>query len=141
MFGPLLQVSLACGGAFQCLSGRLGLVTGKDLAQHCGERWPRGARWLLWAMLEGAIVAVDIQETVGCAQALYMLSSAAVPLWAGCIVVSASAFVLLLLERRGARWLEALFGSIIAGGCGWVGADEACRGWWGWGLLLSAGQS
>jgi NRAMP (natural resistance-associated macrophage protein)-like metal ion transporter len=37
-------VSLCCGTAFQCLSGRLGLVSGKDLAQHCGERWPRGAR-------------------------------------------------------------------------------------------------
>ncbi|KAI7846429.1 hypothetical protein COHA_000042 [Chlorella ohadii] len=106
-------VSLACGTAFQCLSGRLGLVTGKDLAAHCGERWPRGAAWFLWVMLELAIVAVDIQETVGCAQALYMLSNGTLPLWAGCIVVSCSAFVLLLLERRGARWLEALFGVVI----------------------------
>lgn len=78
-----LLVSMACGTAFQCLSGRLGLVTGRDLARICGERWPRGARWLLWVMLELAIVAVDIQETVGCAQALYMLSSGALPLWAG----------------------------------------------------------
>ncbi len=54
-------MSLACGTAFQCLSGRLGLVTGKDLAAHCGERWPRGAAWFLWVMLELAIVAVDIQ--------------------------------------------------------------------------------
>ncbi len=76
-------VSLCCGTAFQCLSGRLGLVSGKDLARHCGERWPRGACWFLWLMLEFAIVAVDIQETVGCAQALYMLSNGQLPLWAG----------------------------------------------------------
>ena len=54
-------MSLACGTAFQCLSGRIGLVTGKDLAAHCGERWPRGAAIFLWIMLELAIVAVDIQ--------------------------------------------------------------------------------
>ena len=45
------------GTAFQCLSGRLGLVTGKDLARHCGERYPRGARIFLWVMLEFAIVS------------------------------------------------------------------------------------
>lgn len=67
----------------QCLSGRVGLVTGKDIAQHCGEQWPRPARWLLWLLLEFAIVAVDIQETVGCAQGLAMLSQDQVPLWAG----------------------------------------------------------
>ncbi|KAL4442469.1 hypothetical protein ABPG77_005053 [Micractinium sp. CCAP 211/92] len=106
-------VSLGCGTAFQCLSGRVGLVTGKDIAQHCGEQWPRPARWLLWLLLEFSIVAVDIQETVGCAQGLAMLSQGQVPLWAGCIIVSCSAFLLLLLERRGARWLEGLFGTII----------------------------
>lgn len=58
-------VSMACGTAFQCLSGRLGLVTGKDLAAHCGERWPRGAAIFLWIMLELAIVAVDIQVSAG----------------------------------------------------------------------------
>ncbi|KAI3425081.1 hypothetical protein D9Q98_008459 [Chlorella vulgaris] len=78
-----LLVSMGCGTAFQLISGKLGLVTGKDLAQHCGEQWPLGARWFLWAMLEFAIVAVDIQETVGCAQALYMLSNGQLPLWAG----------------------------------------------------------
>ncbi|KAL4853915.1 Metal transporter nramp1 [Chlorella vulgaris] len=55
-----LLVSMGCGTAFQLISGKLGLVTGKDLAQHCGEQWPLGARWFLWAMLEFAIVAVDI---------------------------------------------------------------------------------
>lgn len=108
-----LLVSLGCGTAYQCVSGRIGLVTGKDLARLCGELYPRGARWTLWLLIEVAIVAVDIQETVGCAQALYILSQGKVPLWAGCIIVSATAFLLLLVERNGARWLEALFGLII----------------------------
>ncbi|KAL4854729.1 Metal transporter nramp1 [Chlorella vulgaris] len=107
-------VTLICGTSFQCLSGRLGLVTGKDLARHCGERWPRVTCWFLWVMLELAIVAVDIQETIGSAQALFMLSNGQIPLWAGCIIVSFSAFILLMLERFGTRLLEALFGSIIA---------------------------
>lgn len=107
-------VSLGCGFTFQCLSGRLGLATGRDLAQHCGTCYPLAARILLWLMLEIAIVAVDIQETVGCSQALYILSQGTIPLWAGCLVVSITAFGLLLLERRGARWLEAVFGLSIA---------------------------
>lgn len=78
-------VTLICGTSFQCLSGRLGLVTGKDLARHCGERWPRVTCWFLWVMLELAIVAVDIQETIGSAQALFMLSNGQIPLWAGTV--------------------------------------------------------
>eukprot|EP00887_Chlorella_sp_A99_P000444 scaffold17.g444.t1 len=65
---------------------------------------------LLWWF---ALVSL-VCETVGCAQALYILSQGTVPLWAGCLIVSASAFGLLLLERKGARWLEALFGGAIA---------------------------
>lgn len=44
------------GLAFQNLSGQLGLVTGQDLAQHCGKRYPKFARVLLWLLLEIAIV-------------------------------------------------------------------------------------
>jgi natural resistance-associated macrophage protein len=55
----------------------------QDLARHCGEQWPLPACWFLWAMMEVALVSVDIQETVGCAQALYILSAGHLPLWAG----------------------------------------------------------
>lgn len=64
-------------------SGRLGLVTGRDLAQHCGQQYPRFARVFLWVMIEIAIVGADVQETVGCAQALHLLSQGNIPLWAG----------------------------------------------------------
>ena len=50
---------------------------------------------------------------MGCSQALYILSQGTIPLWAGCLIVSLTAFGLLLLERKGARWLEVIFGSSI----------------------------
>lgn len=88
----------------QCLSGRVGLVTGKDIAQHCGEQWPRPARWLLWLLLEFSIVAVDIQETVGCAQGLYMLSQGQVPLWAGEPHACGQGSVMPCHTRGGGQW-------------------------------------
>ncbi len=76
-------MQLVAGVAFQCMSGRLGIVTGRDLAQHCGQQYGRFARVLLWALIEVAIVGADVQETVGCAQAVHILSQGQVPLWAG----------------------------------------------------------
>lgn len=99
---------------FQSLSGRLGLCTGRDLASHLGERYNKGTSVLLWMLIEIAIIAADIQETVGCALAISMLTDGRVPLWAGCVLVSVTAFGLLLLERVGFRQLEALFGGLIA---------------------------
>mmetsp|Transcript_11202 Transcript_11202/g.24121 ORF Transcript_11202/g.24121 Transcript_11202/m.24121 type:complete len:597 (+) Transcript_11202:151-1941(+) len=106
--------SVLFGFAYQCLAGRLGLVTGEDLAQHCGRRYPKGARILLWFLLELAIVGADIQETIGSALAIMILTGGAVPLWAGCILISLTAFGLLLLDRFGFRQLEAVFGVFIA---------------------------
>ena len=74
---------LVCGTAFQCMSGRLGIITGRDLAQHCGQQYGRFARLLLWVLIEIAIIGADVQETVGCAQALHLLSQSKIPLWAG----------------------------------------------------------
>lgn len=64
---------------------------------------------LLWILLELAIVGADIQETIGSAIALSILSGGAIPLWAGCILISISAFLLLLLDRFGFRQLEIVF--------------------------------
>jgi Mn2+/Fe2+ NRAMP family transporter len=91
---------------FQSLSARLGLVTGADLAQAIGKEWSKSSRILLWVLLEMSIVAADIQETVGCAIAVKSLSGGAVPLWAGCIIVSVAAMALLQVDRLGYRHLE-----------------------------------
>jgi NRAMP (natural resistance-associated macrophage protein)-like metal ion transporter len=90
---------LCFGFAFQALSGKVGLVTGRDLAYNIGLKYPAFARILLYALLEASLIAADIQETVGCALALQILSSGTIPLWAGCIVVSVAAFLMLQLDR------------------------------------------
>ena len=64
---------------------------------------------MLWVLLEFAIIGADIQETIGSAIALSILTGNAIPLWAGCIIISISAFALLLLDRFGLRQLEIVF--------------------------------
>jgi NRAMP (natural resistance-associated macrophage protein)-like metal ion transporter len=105
--------AVALGFLVQCLAGQLGLVTGQDLAQHCGKRYPKPARWLLWVLMEIAIVGADIQETIGSAIAIAILSGGVIPLWAGCILISVTAFMLLLLDRCGFRQLEIVFALFI----------------------------
>ncbi|GAX73625.1 hypothetical protein CEUSTIGMA_g1076.t1 [Chlamydomonas eustigma] len=104
---------LCFGYAFQSLSGKIGLVTGKDLAAHIGDRYPKSARYVLWFIMELSLLAADIQETVGCALAVQILSSGTIPLWAGCLIVSVTAFILLQLDRFGFWWIEAVFAILI----------------------------
>eukprot|EP00199_Chlamydomonas_sp_CCMP681_P000171 CAMPEP_0119103504 /NCGR_PEP_ID=MMETSP1180-20130426/1940_1 /TAXON_ID=3052 ORGANISM="Chlamydomonas cf sp, Strain CCMP681" /NCGR_SAMPLE_ID=MMETSP1180 /ASSEMBLY_ACC=CAM_ASM_000741 /LENGTH=538 /DNA_ID=CAMNT_0007088035 /DNA_START=156 /DNA_END=1772 /DNA_ORIENTATION=- len=105
--------ALCFGFTFQCFSGRLGLVSGKDLAAHLGDRYPAPARILLWILMEMAIVGADIQETIGAAIAISILSNGTIPLAGGCVIVSLSAFGLLLLDSVGFRQLELLFLALI----------------------------
>ena len=79
-----------------------------------GDSYPRGARIVLWILLEVALVGADIQETIGSAIAIALLSGGRIPLWGGCLLITVAAFVVLLLERCGARHLEAVFGGLIA---------------------------
>ena len=104
---------LCFGFAFQALSGKVGLVTGRDLAYNIGQKYPPCARILLYILLEMSLIAADIQETVGCALAVQILSSGAIPLWAGCIIVSVAAFCMLQLDRLGFRKLEAVYVVLI----------------------------
>ena len=85
-----------------------------DNNKTTGDSYPRGARIVLWLLLEAALVGADIQETIGSAIAIALLSGGRVPLWGGCLLITAAAFVVLLLERCGARHLEAVFGGLIA---------------------------
>ena len=74
----LLWVTLwatVIGVLMQRLCARLGVVTGKHLAEVCYEKYPKIPRIFLWLMIEVAIIGADIQEVVGTAFALYLLSS------------------------------------------------------------------
>jgi manganese transport protein len=90
----------------QHLCLKLGIVTGRDLAQACGESVPNSVRWLLWILCEIAIAACDLAEVVGSAIALQLLF--AIPLVWGCLITALDVMLILLLQQRGFRYLEAL---------------------------------
>ncbi len=89
----------------QTRAARLGLVTGRDLAQLCRERYSRPASLALWAGAEVAIIACDIAEVLGAALALKLLLH--LPLWAGVLLTGLDTLIVLVLQGRGMRRLEA----------------------------------
>ncbi|KAF1315044.1 Metal ion transporter, partial [Globisporangium splendens] len=100
------------GFFLQVLAARLGVVTGKNLAEMCTKVYPRWASLVLWIMTEIAIVGSDIQEVLGSAIAFQILFN--FPLWVGCLITGLDTFTFLLLHRYGIRKLEAFFVALIA---------------------------
>lgn len=101
----------------QALSARLGIATGRDLAQACRDHYPRPVSFLLWVACELAIIACDLAEVIGTAIALNLLFG--IPLIGGAIIAALDVFLLLMLMNRGFRYLEAFVVSllIIIAGC------------------------
>jgi manganese transport protein len=95
----------------QALAARLGIVTGRDLAQACRDAYPRGVGIVLWLACEAAIIACDLAEVVGTAIALKLLSG--IPLIAGALITALDAFLLLLLMNKGFRFLEAFIIALL----------------------------
>ncbi|MDR5856345.1 Nramp family divalent metal transporter [Caballeronia sp. LZ062] len=89
----------------QALAVRLGVATGRDLAQACRDHYSRPVNLALWLACELAIVACDLAEVIGTAIALELLFG--IPLIAGALITALDAFLLLLLVNRGFRFLEA----------------------------------
>eukprot|EP01064_Diplonema_japonicum_P030601 TRINITY_DN5241_c0_g2_i10.p1 TRINITY_DN5241_c0_g2~~TRINITY_DN5241_c0_g2_i10.p1 ORF type:complete len:569 (+),score=143.96 TRINITY_DN5241_c0_g2_i10:72-1709(+) len=100
------------GLVLQNLASKLGLVSGKHLAQHC-TKYPKYVKYTLWIMTEIALICADCQEVVGSAIAIRLLSGKRIPIWAGCLITAADCFAFMLLDKRGMRKLEALFGVFI----------------------------
>ncbi|KAI3737198.1 hypothetical protein L2E82_27193 [Cichorium intybus] len=109
----LLLWTSAMGLLIQLLSARLGVVTGRHLAEICRNEYPYWAILLLWLMAEIALIAADIQEVIGSAIAIKILSDGGVPLWAGILITASDCFIFLFLENYGVRKLEALFTAFI----------------------------
>lgn len=84
----LLLWATAMGLLIQLLSARLGVATGRHLAELCREEYPTWARIVLWVMAELALIGADIQEVIGSAIAIKILSNGALPLWAGVIITA-----------------------------------------------------
>ena len=101
----------------QALSAKLGIATGRDLAQACRDHYPRPVGLALWALCEIAIVACDLAEVIGSAIALNLLFG--LPLVIGVLLTSADVLLILVLQRVGFRWLEAFVIAllVIIAGC------------------------
>lgn len=110
----LLMWATAMGLLVQLLSARLGVATGRHLSELCREEYPRWASVLLWVMAEFALIGADIQEVIGSAIALKILSNGFLPLWSGVIITALDCFIFLFLENYGVRKLEAVFAVLIA---------------------------
>jgi len=90
----------------QSLAVRLGIAGGRDLAQACHDSYPRWASNILWVLAEGAIIATDLAEVIGTAIALNLLFG--IPLGIGVVLTALDVFLILWLQNRGFRYLEAI---------------------------------
>jgi len=84
----LLMWATAMGLLVQLLAARLGVATGRHLAELCRDEYPDWARRALWLMAEVAMVGADIQEVIGSAIAIKILSRGYLPLWAGVVITA-----------------------------------------------------
>ncbi|KAM9072279.1 natural resistance-associated macrophage protein 2 isoform 2-T2 [Megaptera novaeangliae] len=97
----VLLMATIVGLLLQRLAARLGVVTGLHLAEMCHRQYPRVPRIILWLMVELAIVGSDMQEVIGSAIAINLLSVGRVPLWGGVLITIADTFVFLFLDKYG----------------------------------------
>jgi manganese transport protein len=101
----------------QALCVKLGVATGRDLAQACRDNFSKPVSFGLWVLCEIAISACDLAELVGSAIALQLLFN--IPLAVGVCITALDVFVVLFLQNKGFRYIEALVITIIGviGGC------------------------
>jgi manganese transport protein len=95
----------------QSLALKLGIVTGRDLAQACRDHYSRPVSFVLWILCEIAIAACDLAEVIGAAIALNLLFG--IPLIWGVVLTALDVLLILLLQNRGFRWLEAFVITLI----------------------------
>ncbi|MCK9915121.1 Nramp family divalent metal transporter [Microbacteriaceae bacterium K1510] len=113
----VIMISNLMAILLQALAARLGIATGRDLAQACREAYSRPVGVVLWAACELAIIACDLAEVIGTAIALKLLFG--IPLLGGALITALDAFLLLFLMNKGFRFLEAFIVAllIVIAGC------------------------
>jgi manganese transport protein len=97
---------------FQALSAKLGIVTGRNLAEMCREQFPRPVVWAMWVISEIAAMATDLAEFLGGAIGLSLLFG--LPLLTGMVITGIIVYGILLFERSGFRPLELIIGNLVA---------------------------
>jgi manganese transport protein len=96
---------------FQALSAKLGIITGRNLAEMCRDQFPLPVVWAMWIVSEVAAMATDLAEFLGGAIGLSLLFS--MPLLAGMVVTGVVTYGILMFERSGFRALELIIGSMV----------------------------
>src|SRR5437867_7196572 len=116
----VVALSSAMAIVVQILAARLGVVTGKDLAQGCRDNYPAWARWPNWIACEIAIGACDLAEVLGSAVAINLLFG--VPLFWAVLITAFDVLLLLAFLGLGMRFIEAIILVLVAtiGGCYFV---------------------
>ncbi|HSI39135.1 MAG TPA: Nramp family divalent metal transporter [Xanthobacteraceae bacterium] len=110
LFVALLSNMIAI--LLQALCSRLGVASGRDLAQACRDSFPRPVAWGLWLLAEAAICATDLAEVIGTAIGLNLLFG--LPLEIGVVVTALDVFLILWLQNLGFRFVEALVVALLA---------------------------
>ena len=108
----VIVLSNAMAIVLQTLAARLGIATGRDLAQACRDSYPRPVVGLLWILCELSICATDLAEIVGTAIALKLLLG--IPIGWGVVLTALDVLVVLWLQGRGMRYLEASIVALLA---------------------------
>jgi manganese transport protein len=96
----------------QALSAKLGIASGKNLAEQCRENFSRPVVWVMWVLMELVAMATDLAEFLGAAVALNLLFG--LPLWIAGLLTAVITFLILGLERYGFRPLEAVITGFLA---------------------------
>jgi len=108
----VIMVSNLMAILLQHLCAKLGIATGRDLAQACRDNYSPPIVWFLWILCEIQITACDLAEVVGSAIALQLLFG--IPLVWGCVITAADVIAVLFLQNKGFRYVEALVITLIA---------------------------
>ena len=95
----------------QALCARLGIASGRDLAQACRDAFPRFVSWPLWVLTEIAICSTDLAEVIGTAIGLNLLFG--VPLEIGVVITALDVFLILWMQNLGFRWVEAFIVTLL----------------------------
>jgi len=96
---------------FQSLSAKLGIVTGRNLAEMCREQFPRPVTYMMWVVSEIAAMATDLAEFLGGAVGLALLFK--MPLMTGMVITAIVTYGILMFESRGFRPVELIIGSLV----------------------------
>src|SRR5213592_4850408 len=113
----VIMISNLMAILLQHLCIKLGVATGRDLAQACRDHYSTLTVWSLWILCEIAIAACDLAEVIGSAIGLRLLFG--IPLFWGCLITATDVLAVLYLQNKGFRYIEALVITLIAtiGGC------------------------